>query len=146
MGVSNLSPRRQRHTRRPAARVGAAVVEFAFVAPLLITLTFGMIEIGRVVMVKQLLINAAREGARMAILPASISQDVIAHVQDELNKSSIQGATVTLSPESLANAPAGSAVTVAISINASAVSWLPKPLFVVSQQLDAATTMRRESL
>ena len=47
---------------------GAAVVEFAIVAPLFILLVFGMIEFGRMVMVQQVLTNASREGARLAVL------------------------------------------------------------------------------
>ena len=43
-------------------RVGAAAVEFAIVAPLMFLLTMGMIEVGRMVMVKQLMVNASREG------------------------------------------------------------------------------------
>jgi Flp pilus assembly protein TadG len=134
---------RSRPTR---SQRGAAVVEFAFVAPLLIMLTFGMLELGRVVMVKQLLINASREGARMAILPASTAEQVIAHVTTELANSSINSASVVVTPGSLATAQAGSPVTVAVSVSASSVSWIPKPLFVFSQTIDASTTMRRESL
>lgn len=134
------------HSRPTRSLRGAAVVEFAFVAPLLIMLTFGMIELGRVVMVKQLMINASREGARMAILPASTAEEVIAHVKSELSNSSIGSANVVVTPASLAMAQSGSPVTVAISVNASSVSWIPKPLFVFSQTIDATTTMRRESL
>ena len=134
------------NSRSVRSQCGAAVVEFAFVAPLLIMLTFGMLELGRVVMVKQLLINASREGARMAILPASTAEEVIAHVQTELSNSSINGANVVVTPGSLATAQAGSPVTVAVSVSASSVSWIPKPLFVFSQTIDATTTMRRESL
>ncbi|MGN6543793.1 MAG: TadE/TadG family type IV pilus assembly protein [Aureliella sp.] len=137
---------RTRRARPRLARAGAAVVEFAFVAPLLIMLTFGMIELGRLVMVKQLLINASREGARLAVLPASTEQDVLALVNSELASATINGATVVLTPASLANAPAGSPVTVSISISSSAVSWIPKPMFVFNQTLEASTTMRRESL
>ena len=43
-----------------------------FVAPLLILLTMGMMEVGRMVMVKQLMVNASREGARRAVLPAGL--------------------------------------------------------------------------
>lgn len=135
-----------RRLRPKRARAGAAVVEFAFVAPLLVMLTFGMIELGRVVMVKQLLINASREGARLAVLPASTTEEVIAHVNAELLNTSVRGANVTVSPASLSSAAAGSPVTVSISVNASSVSWIPKPMFVFSQTIDAATTMRRESL
>ncbi len=126
--------------------LGAAAVEFAVVAPLLVMLTFGMIEISRVVMVKQLLINASREGARLAVLPTANEQQVISQVQSELASALISGATISLSPQSLSLAPAGTPVTVSIQVNATSVSWLPKPMFVISQTISAATTMRRESL
>ena len=48
-------------------RRGAAVVEFAIVAPLFFLLIFGMIEYGRMVMVQQVITNASREGARRAV-------------------------------------------------------------------------------
>ncbi len=127
-------------------REGAAVVEFAIVGPLMIMLTMGMMEIGRAVMVKQVMVNASREGARMAILPSANSQTVIAHVQSQLAASSINGTTVTLTPPSLDNAPAGTPITVAISVNASQVSWIPNPAFTLNQVITTATTMRRESL
>ncbi len=49
-------------------RRGAAVVEFAVVAPVFFLLVFGMIEFGRAIMVQQILTNASREGARVAVL------------------------------------------------------------------------------
>ena len=133
-------------TIRKQARVGAAVVEFAVVGPLMIMLTMGMMEVGRAVMVKQLLVNASREGARMAILPSATSQNVIAQVQSQLAASSINGTTVTLTPALLQNAPAGTPVTVAISVNANQVSWIPNPAFTLNRTISTSTTMRRESL
>jgi Flp pilus assembly protein TadG len=132
--------------KRKQARAGAAVVEFAIVGPLMIMLTMGMMEVGRAVMVKQLLVNASREGARMAILPSASSQTVIQQVQSQLAASSITGTTVTLTPPSLENAPAGTPVTVAISVNASQVSWIPNPAFTLNRTIATSTTMRRESL
>lgn len=134
-----------RPNRKPA-RTGAAVVEFAIVGPLMIMLTMGMMEVGRAVMVKQVMVNASREGARMAILPSASSQTVIAQVQAQLAASSINGTTVTITPPSLDNAPAGTPVTVAISVNASQVSWIPNPAFTLNRTISTATTMRRESL
>jgi Flp pilus assembly protein TadG len=43
-------------------------VELAVVAPVLLTLVFGIIEFGWTMMVRQSLINAAREGCRAASL------------------------------------------------------------------------------
>jgi Flp pilus assembly protein TadG len=127
-------------------RAGAAVVEFAIVGPLMVMLTMGMMEVGRMVMVKQVMVNASREGARLAILPSSTAANVIEQVQSQLIASEIRGTVVTVTPASLASAPAGTAVTVAISVNASQVSWVPNPVFSLNQTITAATTMRRESL
>lgn len=46
----------------------AAIVEFAVVLPLLLTILFGIIEYGWVFMVRQTLQSAAREGCRLAVL------------------------------------------------------------------------------
>ena len=47
-------------------RKGAAAVEFAIVAPVLVALVMGMIELGRAFEMQNLLEVAAREGARFA--------------------------------------------------------------------------------
>ena len=52
---------------RPRRR-GQAMVEFALVAPLFFLLLFSIIEFGRAVYYIQMLNNAAREGARYAIV------------------------------------------------------------------------------
>jgi Flp pilus assembly protein TadG len=51
---------------RRRSRDGIAAVEFAFVLPVLFTLMLGVWEVGRVIQVQQVLVNAAREGARIA--------------------------------------------------------------------------------
>jgi Flp pilus assembly protein TadG len=53
-----------RSIHRPERRAGAAAVEFAFTAPLLLVLLIGLWEVGRMVEAQQVLDNAAREGAR----------------------------------------------------------------------------------
>ncbi len=147
--IRNRSETRSKTLTRRIAnrrRTGAAVVEFAVVGPLMLMLTMGMMEIGRAVMVKQVMINASREGARMAILPSANAQEVISHVNSQLAAASINTSTITVEPPSLANAPAGTAVTVSISVNANQVSWIPTPAFTLNQAITASTTMRRESL
>jgi Flp pilus assembly protein TadG len=51
---------------RSHARRAAALVEFAFLAPVLITLLFGVWEVGRMIQIYQMVSNAAREAARQA--------------------------------------------------------------------------------
>ena len=53
---------------------GAAMVEFAIIAPLLLLLVFGIIEFGRAYNAQNSLTHAAREGAR----EYAISQDPMA--------------------------------------------------------------------
>jgi Flp pilus assembly protein TadG len=47
---------------------GAAAVEFALILPVVLLLLFGIIEFGRAWNVKQVLTDAAREGARVAVV------------------------------------------------------------------------------
>src|SRR5687768_6598342 len=70
--------------RRPARRRGAAVVEFAVVAPVLFILVLGLIEMGRAVMVSQILVNASREGARKAALSTMTVSEVQQWIDDYL--------------------------------------------------------------
>ena len=58
--------RRHGHFNPSRLRRGAAVVEAAFVLPIMLTLMLGVWEVGRMVQISQILDNAAREGARVA--------------------------------------------------------------------------------
>ncbi len=75
-------------------RRGAAVIEFAIMAPVFFLLVFGMIEFGRMVMVQQIITNASREGARVAVLDGTTAQNVKDKVNNYLAGAKISGATV----------------------------------------------------
>ena len=56
-------------TGRPQrARLGQALVEFALILPLLMVVLMGIIELGRAWNMKQVITDAAREGARLAVV------------------------------------------------------------------------------
>jgi Flp pilus assembly protein TadG len=55
--------------RRRAAEVGQAMVEMAFILPLFLVMVVAIIEFGRAWAVKHALTIAAREGARVLVLP-----------------------------------------------------------------------------
>lgn len=133
------------HPRCQSSRIGAAVVEFAVVAPIMIMLTMGLMEVGRMVMVKQLMLSASREGARLGTLPGVSEGEVIERVQDELKGVGINGVSVTVTPANLIAAPSGTAVTVSLSVPSSQISWVNTPMFSANTVIDASTTMRRES-
>ncbi len=131
--------------RRGLARRGAAVVEFAVLAPLLFLLIFGMIEYGRMVMVQQLITNASREGARVAILEGSTDAQVIDAVQEHVGGGvPIADADVEIATEAIAGG--GEAKTVTVGVNFADVSWLPDALWLGGKRLEASSTMRVETV
>ncbi len=129
-------------------RRGAAVVEFAFVAPVFFLLVFGMIEYGRMVMVQQVITNASREGARVGVLDGSTTAQVQTAVTSYLTAANIPtgSATVTVSPDPPSSAGYGGAVTCTVSIGFNSVSWLPSPMYLGGKTLTATATMRREAV
>ncbi len=128
-------------------RRGAAAVEFAMVAPVFFLLIFGMIEFGRLVMVQQVITNASREGARIAVLDGATGAEVNTAVENYLTGANISGANVTVDPSEPSTAGYGEPVTVTITIPFNQVSWLPSPMFVGGDtNLTATTVMRRETV
>ncbi len=131
-------------------RRGAAAVEFAIVAPLFFLLIMGMIEIGRGVMVQQIITNASREGARLAVLPGSTTAEVNTRIDDILNASGISGATTQILDEDGSvldpqNAGYGDVIRVVITVPFSEVSWLPgADKYLAGTDLTATTVMRGE--
>ncbi len=61
-----MKQRTARRTQKQKGRRGAVAVEFAFMAPVLVTIAFGAIEVSRMYESQNLLHAAAREGARFA--------------------------------------------------------------------------------
>jgi hypothetical protein len=79
MTRSMAAVRRHRRDRSRAQ----ALVEFAFVAPLFFLTLFAIIDFGRYVFYVQILNNAAREGARYAIVHGSNSFQPAGPVADD---------------------------------------------------------------
>ncbi len=136
----------RQQVRKPhASRGGVAAVEFALISPVLFLITFGMIEIGSVMIIKNSLTQASRNGARAASLPMSTLEGVYAKVREELQIMDLEHAEITINPEILSLIPPGGNVTVKVSVNPSTVVWVPKFLKLPLPTVVAETTMRRES-
>lgn len=69
-----------------AARRGAALIEMAVVAPLLVLLLMGIIEFGWLFYCKQVMVTAARVAARVATLPGTTEAEVRAEVDSEMTR------------------------------------------------------------
>ncbi len=79
---------------------GAELVEFALVMPLLLLIMFGIFDFGLLFQRYEVLTNAAREGARLAVLPGYSDADVSARVATYLQAGGVPaGATTTLAIE-----------------------------------------------
>jgi Flp pilus assembly protein TadG len=129
--------------RKRGVRRGVAAVEFAIIAPLFFMLILATVEIGRAMMVQQILVNASRVGARRATTLTSSQQAVTDAVAEYAAGVGISGVEVSVSPNP-ATAAAGAAITVDVEIDYSKVSWLPAPWFMGGKQLVASSVMRKE--
>lgn len=75
--------------RRLRSDDGGNLIEFALVLPLLLLVLLGIIEFGFVFQRYEVVTNAAREGARIAVLPGYTEADVQARVADYLTTSGL---------------------------------------------------------
>ncbi|MEX0612060.1 MAG: TadE/TadG family type IV pilus assembly protein [Pirellulales bacterium] len=126
-------------------RRGAAAVEFALVSPLLFLLCLGMLEFGRMMMVQEIVTNAAREGGRKAILPGVTDGDVASAVDSYFATCGISGHTISVLP-STTSAAAGTPIKVTASVPYNNVSWLPigNLKWLQGKSVTAAVEMRKE--
>ena len=121
-------------------RRGSAAVELAVVLPFLLTLLFGIIEYGWVLCVRQTMVNAAREGARVASLMGSTDQEVRERVQEYLAPMGLT-AEVTLER---ASPPDNPVEKVTVTIPYRQVSLLGAYFGSTDYNLVSSCSMRKE--
>lgn len=59
---------------------GQSILEFSLIAPVALLLIVGTVEFGRFYMIRQAITNAAREGARILVLPSTTSASQVTNV------------------------------------------------------------------
>jgi Flp pilus assembly protein TadG len=116
--------------KKRKTRSGVATVEFAFVAPIFFLLVFGLIEMGRMMMIQQSLTNAAREGCRTAVLAttkdgADVEEDMRDYLQSVMSNASNTGEVRITVPPDLASVTSGAILTVSVEVDYLDASWLP---------------------
>jgi len=118
------------------------------VVPLLFALVFGVVEMGRLVMVGQLAESAAAKGSREASKIATSSASSVQNwVTNYLQNAGVppSAVTVNVTPAGdLSSLNAGDQVAVTVQVNFADVTWIP-PVFLSSgTQLTASSVMARE--
>jgi Flp pilus assembly protein TadG len=77
---------KHQHRRRAilASERGQALLEAAFTLPLVLLVSISILEFGRAYQTAQIVTNAAREGARVAIVANTSDEDIETRVKDYL--------------------------------------------------------------
>ena len=146
-----------RRLQRFQGERGAAIIETALTLPLVLLVAVGIFEFGRAYQTWQVMTNAAREGARVAVLPNPIAGAVDARVREYLqlgriNYDSTVGVAVTGEQVSLGAAGTASASRVTVTYPFTFMVLQPVAQLVVQGSmtgapitLTASATMRNET-
>ncbi len=130
---------------------GAAAVEMAVVLPVFVLIVLGIIEMGRAVMVANLVENAAREAARSAILNGATNSSVANVATTALQNSAgvaPGNVSVAISVAGVSGGQVGTAqprdmITVTVTVPYASVSWLP-PKYMAGKSLTSSCSMWHE--
>src|SRR5688500_12619308 len=112
----------RRHRSR--RRSGNALLDLAFVLPILLMLTFGAVEYGYALYVKHALQGAAREGARAAIVAGATQAQVQAAIDGAMQVAGFPQTKytrpMTITPANWTTSTAGTTITVEVKTTWSA--------------------------
>jgi Flp pilus assembly protein TadG len=141
---------------------GAALIETAFVLPIMLLVCVGILEFGRAYQAWQVVTNASREGARVAVLPSYTDESAIERVKTYLKNGGLDATlvdsadtkveiTATTIPVNEAGTITASAAQVRVEYPFSFMVLQPVAQLVVSEstagesfQMVATTVMRNE--
>ena len=82
--------------KRLQSESGAELIEVALTLPLLMLVLLGIIEFGFVFQQYEVITNAAREGARVAVLPSYSTDDAKTRIQNYLDASGLKSSSATV--------------------------------------------------
>jgi Flp pilus assembly protein TadG len=125
---------------------GSALIEVALTLPLLLLVAAGIFEFGRAYQTQQVLTNAVREGARIAVLPNQPSGAAESRVTSYLTNGQLPNAgtaTVTVTPTTISiggTTTPGSRVSVSYPFSFMVLQPVAR-LVVGSSNLGSALTM-----
>ncbi len=125
-------------------RRAAAAVEMAVVTPLLLTMVFGIIEFGWMFTVKNTMLNAVREGARVGALQGSTYSDIQTRIDQFLTPLSLNGSVNYTIVEATEDDPI---VSVSLSVPQAQVSIVGNYFnWLLTGDITATASMRKEGI
>ncbi len=138
-GATGRSPQRRESS-------GVVTVELALTVPILLLLTFGLIEYGWMFLKSQELTNAVRRGTRVAVRADATTSDVVATIDEMMNAADLGGSgyQVTITPSDVSSAVSGDVVTVEISVPYENITLANTPIIPTPSTLQASTSMAKE--
>lgn len=145
----------KRH-RKQDSRRGTALVEMAVVLPVFLMVVWAIIEFGRGMMVANMVTNAAREGARLAVIDGNtntnVQNSITTFLQQAINVSP-GDVTVTISIDAapgnpdplnqISNAEPRDLINILVSVPFDSVSYIPGN-FLSGKSLVGRASMRHE--
>ena len=130
--------------RMRLGEAGQALVEIAIALPILLALLVGIFEFARAYNVQQVITNAAREGAREAVLPGNGELEALARANARLSNAGITPTSVQWDCVPLA-CTTGAAVEVEIVVDYTFVFIGPVLSLFASGDTDPGTVPLRSS-
>jgi Flp pilus assembly protein TadG len=107
------------NVRRGLGESGQAIIEMALTLPLLLLIVLGMFDFGLMFQRYEVVTNAAREGARIGVLPGYSTTDANQRALDYLAVGGLSGATRACGAASSAGSRCASAVVSSTTITGS---------------------------
>lgn len=134
---------------RRERRRGLAIVEAAIVLPLILLLTFGMMEYGLLLVRQQDLTNIVRYAARAACVHRADRAAIMTKANEMVAQAHLGGAVTVTIPEDLGSIPPGTSFEVKATVPYASVtrfSGIPSivPAILVPEQLHASVIMVKE--
>ena len=130
---------------KKASRRGVVLIEAALALPMLLLLTFGMIEYGWLFLQHQQITHAARRGARVGITIDATTAQVQTAIATYMDSAGLGGSgyAVTIAPADISTLDKGQVLTVSVEVSYENIR-LGMPLVPLPSDLRSTVRMASE--